>query len=147
MQVGVELAVGIDRLDAVAFQGGDQLAVGSLDAVQHRDDGGVGCRARLLRHGGQGAGEIVGDADHVAGEPGHGILAGLDLLAGGDAADILGLGHGAQALVFELGIFQLEGVQHGEFGRVRVLGIGELGRFVVRIVHGASLLPNLAIVQ
>jgi len=70
------------------------LGLDALDVVNLR----VGGFARGGRAGGQRPAEIVGDAHHVAGEFGHGILAGLGAFLVGAAADILHLRQGAQAL-------------------------------------------------
>ena len=73
-------------------------------------------------HGGQGAGEIVGDAHHVAGEFGHGIWLASAFSLLGAAADILRLRQGAQALVLEDFIFGLQRFQHREFRGMGVFG-------------------------
>lgn len=112
MQIGIEFAVlGGHRLDAVSFQGGDQLPVRGLDSVKDRLHLGIGGLAQFRRARRQGAGEIVGDGHHVPGEFGDRILRGLRLFALGAAADIFRFRQGAQPLVaqgFDFGLQHLD---------------------------------------
>ena len=148
VQIGVEfLALGVDPLDAVAFEDIEQFAIGHLDArhqILHRFGGildGVGMgEFERFRH-------IVADREDVAGEIGRGIKRRLRFFALGTLAQVFHLGKRPQQAVLELAYLLLE---DGDFGiarigaggsavqgavvqRVEISGIG----FVVPCGHGS----------
>ena len=89
MQIGIEAAVGrVDGLDAVAFQRGQQLALGRFHAFDHAFGLRAEGRARIGGKRLDGALEIVGHRQNIAGEFGHGVLGGVLLLALGAAARV-----------------------------------------------------------
>ena len=120
------LTQGVDAADAVALEGGEQLTLGDLDP---RDQPGEGLIATMLiAQAVEGAAQVIGHRQQIAGEPADRVFGGVLALALSAAAQILGLGHGAQQAV--LGVVEI-GAQalHRVFGRL-IFG-------VVRVfVHG-----------
>ena len=112
----------LDLLQAVAVEGGLQLLLGHLNAddeVFHRSLVGVGRRSV------QGARQVVGHAQQVAGELLDGVGARVIGLALGPAAGVLGLGGVAQHLFLEAGGLGAQGlhlVRHGRRGAVVFFG-------------------------
>ncbi len=126
VQVGVEFgAVRRDRLDAVIGQGRHELALGRLDAVDHAANLGIGGVAHRLGQMGEGAGEIVGDAQHVAGKAADRELLGVLALALAAAADVLGLGQRAQHPVLEVDVLRVQ--RRDDVGGMRFGGFAVFG--------------------
>src|SRR5581483_8255889 len=115
------LALGVDAADAVAFEGGEQLALGRRDPFDEA--------ARLLvldLAGGyavERAAQIVGRGEQVAGKTGDGVALRLRALALAAAPGVLGLGERAQQAV--LALVEL-GFERGD-PRRRRLGFGDRG--------------------
>ena len=114
------------------------------DRLRYQDGGHlrIGSSAQRGRAGRQGAGEIVGDAQHVAGEFRHRILRGFLVFLVGAAADIFHFRQGAQALVLEAFDFGLQGFQHSEFRRMGIVVARErAGRNlgILFVAHGVFL--------
>ena len=147
MAVGVEPAARLDPDDAVTGEDGGQLALGrrdpGLDRIEAR---------RVGRQRGDGAGKVVGDAEQVAGEAGHGIGRRVGLLAFEAAADVLGLGGGAEETVLEachlVGQPDDLGRQVGRpgLGLARAARRGRVvGKGIGLVSHAISLLSAFAV--
>ena len=85
-------------------------SVTSTPSIRSQAPGRAG--ARFRRHRVDGAAEIVGDGEHVAGEGGDRILARIGDLALGALAEVLHLGERAQQLVLEVGDLGLRAPRH-----------------------------------
>ena len=109
LEVRVELlALRIELLDAVLFQRIEQRALGELDALDQRGQAGIGRGTGLGRNGIERTLEIVGDVEHVAGEAGDAVEAGIGDFLGGALAQIFHLGQRPQHAVARLGGFLLQ---------------------------------------
>src|ERR1041385_8180485 len=99
MEIGIELAIaGVDRLDPVALERREQLSFRRFDAF---DDGLYLRVCRFAHRGrkmGEGAGEIVGDGQHLARKSRHGIGAGIGSGLLGAAARVFRVLHRAHNL-------------------------------------------------
>ncbi len=114
-------ALGLDGLDAITFEHGEQLAFGHLDAAGQRIEGRIGGTSRRI-DAGQRPLQVVGDGEQIAGERGNGVLARLLAVALGAAADVFRLGERPQPLILQPCDLRLQ------FGEPRVR---RQGRFVV----------------
>jgi hypothetical protein len=84
---------------------------------------------------GEGAGEIVGDGQHLTRKAGHGIGAGVGPVAFRTTARIFRLGQRAQELVLKLDIFGVQCRDH--IGRMPFAGLD--GLEFVFVAHHVSL--------
>ena len=150
------MAIGIKRfarrdLDlgyALAAKDRQQLALGRLDAGAHIVEA-IGRQRR------NGAAQIFGHGQHVAGKAGDSILRSFRLVALQPAAGIFHVCHSAQHAILQIGNFLILGQQRfgqidlrcGRFGRFVFRGFGVFGRARVFgcVCHDTSLLRVRAV--
>lgn len=102
VNIGIEFLVrgaGVEALEAVLLERGDEDAVRHLEAVVQGDEVGVRVGELGGLDGGQGAVEVVDALDEVAGEALQGkVLCGLDLALGA-LLQVAVVGDGAEVFV------------------------------------------------
>ena len=90
---------GLDLEDPVLLEGGEQVALGQLDALDQPGRGG----AHRVGDGVERAVEVVVDRQQVAGEAGRAVELGVAAVALGALADVLDVGERPQQPVLEVG--------------------------------------------
>jgi len=110
VQVGVEHGSGhgLDLLDAMAAKGGFQFLGGHFNAAEQVVAGIRQVGPVIVRQGGEGTGEIIRNAQQVAGKALDRIDAGLGHLTLGALAGIVEISQRAQQLLAQLFGFDLQ---------------------------------------
>jgi len=146
MQMRVEpLALRIDTGNAVLFEEPLHFPLGKLDALDQRLQRPLGAVALPLRQRAQRPADAVGSGEHVAGESGDRILAGVGQLPRRALSDVVNFGRGAQQLLAKLGLFGLQ-------PRHRICGLGaavsrRLGAVLVSDLGVGCLAANVVVVD